>query len=225
MRLPSPAMVVALIALLVALSGTSFAIGRATADRITACQSRTTGVLSIKSTCASGEKQVSWAIVGPAGPAGARGAAGPAGAKGDAGSPGGKGDTGSPGEKGDTGATGPSNAYSTSLDEVDAALPLTAIRSLDLPAGRFVISAKTVFQPRDAAAGHDFQCTIFASIDMLDSSMVSTPLGSEQTCANLVTADFATPTTIELKASWPDNTGLVYLWNVSLTAIKVASIN
>ena len=74
MRLPSPALVVALIALIAAVSGTSYAVGRATSDTINACQDRKTGALAVKQRCAKGEKRVSWNVQGPTGATGATGA-------------------------------------------------------------------------------------------------------------------------------------------------------
>ena len=89
-------MVVALIALMVALSGSAYAVGRASNDRIDACRSKWTGVLSIKDTCAKWEERVSWNIRGPEGP------------RGDKGQRGAKGATGATGAAGATGATGAS---------------------------------------------------------------------------------------------------------------------
>ena len=73
-------MVVALIALIVALSGTSYAIGRASSGTITACQNKTTGALAIKKKCSKKEKSVSWNQSGPPGATGATGAPGATGA-------------------------------------------------------------------------------------------------------------------------------------------------
>lgn len=92
-------MVVALIALMVALSGSAYAVGRSTASTITACQNKKTGVLSIKKKCKKKkERVVTWNQVGLQGPAGPTGATGPAGA------------TGPPGATAPTGAAGPAGA-------------------------------------------------------------------------------------------------------------------
>ena len=93
-------MVVALIALMVALSGSAYAVGRASNDRIDACRSKWTGVLSIKDTCAKWEERVSWNIRGPAGP---RGVQGERGAKGATGATGAAGATGAVGAEGAAG--------------------------------------------------------------------------------------------------------------------------
>lgn len=97
MKLPSPAMVVALLALMVALSGSAYAVGRASNDRIDACRSKWTGVLSIKDTCAKWEERVSWNIRGPAGPRGVQGERGVKGATGATGATGAMGATGAGG--------------------------------------------------------------------------------------------------------------------------------
>lgn len=88
MKLPSPAMVVALIALMVALSGSAYAVGRATAGTINACQNKKTGVLSIKKKCSKKERRVSWNTVGPVGAVGPKGEAGDTGPRGLTGPPG-----------------------------------------------------------------------------------------------------------------------------------------
>lgn len=88
MRIPSPALVIAVIALLVAASGSAYAVGRATGETISACQNKKTGVLAVKKRCSPNETPISWSEVGPQGPQGAPGGAGPqgpAGAQGPAG--------------------------------------------------------------------------------------------------------------------------------------------
>ena len=100
MRLPSPAMIVALIALIVALSGSAYAVGRASNDTIDACRNKWSGALSIKDTCATWEDSVSWNAQGPAGPRGAKGERGARGAKGVKGATGATGTTGAAGASG-----------------------------------------------------------------------------------------------------------------------------
>jgi hypothetical protein len=91
-KLPSPAMVVACIALFAALGGSGYAAGN----------------LVHKATASSAKpKRGPRGKRGPAGPAGPQGAPGPKGATGDKGAQGPKGDTGSPGAKGEPGPAGP----------------------------------------------------------------------------------------------------------------------
>ena len=77
---------------------------------ITACVNRSNGAVRIfrNGACAIEEKRVSWAISGPSGPQGRRGATGPAGAPGPAGSPGPTGPAGPTGPRGLMGPPGPS---------------------------------------------------------------------------------------------------------------------
>jgi hypothetical protein len=105
---PSPAMVVALTALVVALGGGAYAatsfIG--SSGQIHGCVSKT-GVLTILKPgkhCGKGETAISWNQKGPRGAQGASGGQGP---KGDQGAPGGTGPTGPPGQQGADGPTGP----------------------------------------------------------------------------------------------------------------------
>jgi Collagen triple helix repeat (20 copies) len=131
---PSPATVVALIALFVALGGTSYAVtglGSSSARRFYACVTQTFHTLNLtnaSAACPAGERKISWDPTGQRGARGPRGAKGPggipgstgaigpqgpqgnAGASGAQGAPGPRGAAGSQGPKGDTGATGSSGA-------------------------------------------------------------------------------------------------------------------
>jgi hypothetical protein len=91
-KLPSPAMVVACIALFAALGGSGYAAGN----------------LVHKATASSAKpKRGPRGKRGPAGPAGPQGVPGPKGATGDKGAQGPKGDTGAPGKQGEPGPAGP----------------------------------------------------------------------------------------------------------------------
>jgi hypothetical protein len=97
LKLPSPAMIVACVALFAALGGTGYAAGDL-AHQATASTAKT------KPKRGPRGKQ---GPAGPAGPQGATGAAGAKGATGDKGAQGPKGDTGAPGVAGTPGAPGP----------------------------------------------------------------------------------------------------------------------
>ena len=92
-------MIVALVALMAALSGTSFAIGRTSTGTISACRNAKTGVLMVKAKCGNGETALSWNAAGTPGATGAAGAQGAAGT------------TGPQGAMGATGAPGSATAY------------------------------------------------------------------------------------------------------------------
>jgi Collagen triple helix repeat (20 copies) len=91
-KLPSPAMIVACVALFAALGGTGYAAGN----------------LAHKATASSAKpKRGPRGKRGPAGAAGPQGAPGPKGATGEKGAQGPKGDTGAPGKPGEPGPAGP----------------------------------------------------------------------------------------------------------------------
>ena len=102
-RAPSPAMAVALVALVAASSGFAWA-ATASGPVIRACADKKSGALRLAAKCSRGERSVSWNKVGPKGAAGAAGAAGAQGAPGPA---------GSAGAAGPQGPGGTARAYAT----------------------------------------------------------------------------------------------------------------
>ncbi len=109
-RLPSAAVLLAVVALLVALGGTSYAAGLLPANSVGTVQLKKDAVVSAKvkdgSLLASDFKN-GQLPAGPAGAPGASGPPGPAGPAGPAGATGAAGATGSPGKDGAQGPTGP----------------------------------------------------------------------------------------------------------------------
>lgn len=101
MKLPSPATLIATLALFVALGGTSYAVTALPNNSVGSPQIKP-GAIKIGDISASAQKALA-GTAGTAGTPGANGAAGPVGADGSAGAPGAKGDTG------DTGAGGNSD--------------------------------------------------------------------------------------------------------------------
>jgi hypothetical protein len=97
---PSPAMVVALIALFVAFGGGAYAATQLPKNSVGSTQLKKGAVTPTKLSSAA---QTMFSTAGPKGPAGATGATGP---RGDRGAQGPKGDSGDSGQKGDTGLTG-----------------------------------------------------------------------------------------------------------------------
>jgi hypothetical protein len=142
MRLPSPATVIACIALFVALSGTAYAV--------VALPPSSVGTRELKNRAVTMKKIAPTAVnalkgsrgaQGPAGPAGSAGPAGPAGQRGPAGPAGQRGPAGPAGPQGQQGPIGPSNAW---VNYGGAAQTLTAgitrtIASVTVPAGRYVL--------------------------------------------------------------------------------------
>lgn len=114
-RRPSPATAISLVALFVALGGTSYA----TVTKLLPKNSvGSTQVINGSLQAVDLSKKARTSLKGLRGPAGAAGAAGPQGPKGDTGAQGPKGDTGAQGPqgpKGDTGLQGPSGANAVAL--------------------------------------------------------------------------------------------------------------
>jgi hypothetical protein len=108
--IPSPALGVALVALLLACGG--FAYASTTGESvIPACANKKTGALRIARRCKRNERHVSWNAIGPQGRPGARGLNGSRGPNGAQGPPGATGGTGPQGPQG-PGAT----SFATTLE-------------------------------------------------------------------------------------------------------------
>lgn len=104
--IPSPALGVAVVALVLAAGGITYA---ATSGEgvIRACANKRTGALRVASRCKRNERRVSWSIVGPQGLRGQKGNTGNTGARGFTGAPGAAGAPGSAGKEGPQGTAGP----------------------------------------------------------------------------------------------------------------------
>jgi hypothetical protein len=102
LKRPSPATIIALIALVAALSGTAIASIPGKTGAINACYANSGGALRVidfakGQGCKSTETRLSWQQTGPTGPPGQAGAAGPTGPRGEDGSRGPTGDVGAAG--------------------------------------------------------------------------------------------------------------------------------
>jgi hypothetical protein len=100
----TPALGVALAALVLAASGVSYAAVTRTPGTISGCVHRTGGGLYLARKCARHDRRLTWGITGPTGTAGTPGAAGAPGTPGIAGTPGTSGTPGTPGAPGAPGA-------------------------------------------------------------------------------------------------------------------------
>jgi Collagen triple helix repeat (20 copies) len=134
---PSPALVVSLVALSVALGGTGYAAVVLPANSVGAKQIKRNAVTAAKvknSSLLASDFRPGQLPAGPAGPSGAtgpRGPDGPRGLEGPRGPEGPRGDTGATGPKGDTGETGTPGSPAASM---------VAARIVGLPAQPFEIS-------------------------------------------------------------------------------------
>jgi Collagen triple helix repeat (20 copies) len=142
-RRPTPATAIAVVALLVALGGTSFAASMA-------LPKNSVGTVQLKNNAVNSSKVADGSLVTadfkpgqvPAGPQGPAGVPGPKGSTGPAGPKGAAGPTGPTGATGAVGPPSTASAYSTGNDFVSVpASQSDAIVSLTLPPGHYILTA------------------------------------------------------------------------------------
>jgi hypothetical protein len=173
--------------------------------------------------CAANSTPLTWNVRGP------MGAPGPQGLQGVAGPQGAKGDTGAQGLQGPQGIAGPSDAFQKRGADVGLAglwYP-SVVASLDLPAGKYVLSAKAWVHNPQAFVEH--KCVLAAGNDtdeqmlqtgIYDNAYLNDNLEGEMT---LMTAhEFAAPGTVTLTCS--SKWGQTTVKKPVITAIKVANL-
>lgn len=117
-------------------------------ETINGCYTKSGGALRVidasVTKCGSKETALAWNVLGPTGPQGPQGATGPQGAAGPAGP---QGPQGPAGPQGAQGTPGVSSAYQYAWDSPSLALTtgFAEVASLQVPAGRFVITAQASF--------------------------------------------------------------------------------
>jgi hypothetical protein len=162
----------ALLALFVALGGTSYAAAGglvAKNGQLAGCVAGN-GVLRVLKPghrCARGQTAVAWSVAGRAGgtgPAGPAGAAGARGAAGDAGSAGPSGQS----IVGSIGPVGPSDAYTSKSHG----------SPISLPAGDYVLFSKVRWTNGQKAATEEIFCELRDSATVVDAERVEVPAGS-----------------------------------------------
>jgi hypothetical protein len=174
-------------------------------------------------TCAANSTPLTWNQRGP------QGVAGPQGVQGAPGPQGPKGDTGAQGVQGPQGIPGPSDAYQKRGADVGLAglwYP-SVVASLDLPGGKYVLSAKAWVHNPQAFVEH--KCVLAAGNDtdeqmlqtgIYDNAYLNDNLEGEMT---LMTAhEFASPGTVTLTCS--SKWGQTTVKKPVITAIKVANL-
>ena len=209
---PSPAMVVACIALLVALGGTGIAAVTQLVPR------NSVGTLQLKNNAVTSAKvknqsllradfragQIPAGPAGPAGPGGAAGAAGPAGPTGPA------------------GPVGPSDAYARFLNgPIAVPAVLTTLANLSIPqAGKYVLWAKAYFTSTTGVTSV-VTCRLEAGTD-LDQSQTVVTTGVPLTLALIVVHEFTAAGSADFRCS--TTPGTVSANFIKITAIKVANL-
>lgn len=202
----SPGTVIAAIALLVALSGTSYAtVLQVPRNSVGTAQLKTNAVTSIKVRNGSllrADFRSGQIPAGPTGPAGPAGTAGPAGAAGAA------------------GPAGPSDAYARFLDG-PVAIPasLTTLATLSIPqAGKYVVWAKTyITTTADSAVA---TCRLEAGQDV-DQSLTSAGSGTPRVLSNMVAHEFAGAGSVDFRCL---ANGAMQANFVRIAAIRVANL-
>jgi hypothetical protein len=162
----------ALLALFVALGGTSYAAAGglvSTNGALAGCVARD-GVLKLLKPgrhCAKGQTAVAWNVAGRAGSSGPVGAAGARGATGEAGSAGPSGQSVS----GSIGPVGPSDAYTSKSHG----------SPISLPAGDYVLSGKVRWHNGQKAETRELFCELKDSAAIVDSERVDVEADSSAT--------------------------------------------
>lgn len=199
LRTPSPAFVLSLIALFVALGGTTYAATSLPKNSVGTAQLRTGAVTKKK----INKKTIS----------ALKGNQGPQGPKGDPGA------QGIQGVKGDTGLRGPSDAYNAS----------TPFTGMPVPAGSYLIVATVAESGATGLVSQSchIDALIDGSFQSLDNNTVSASTASGTTdVVNPLqaTATFTSPTTLYLGCATSSAGGTVS-FDPKLTAIQVGAIH
>jgi hypothetical protein len=218
-RRPSPAMVVAALALLVALGGTSIAAVSITipANSVGTAQLKNDAVTTTKVKNGSLLKvdfRTGQIPAGPRGPIGPRGPAGPAGPAGAAGA------AGASGPAGATGPAGPSDAYSRSfVGPIAIPTTNTTLTSLNIPqAGNYMVWAKGYLT---ASAGVTVTCKLVAGSDS-DTSVSFVSTTSTFTISNNVVHQYTAASTADFQCQ--GSTSGASANAIKISAIKVATL-
>jgi hypothetical protein len=213
----SPALVVACIALVVALGGTTYAAISLPARSVGTPQLKPDAVTSIK--VKNGSLKLADFADGQL-PQGARGAQGSSGRKGDAGPAGPAGATGATGA---TGAPGPTAAYYDSNDLTVTVLagPDTRVATLAIPQpGKYVIWSK-VWLTRPSAGQATTGACFLRTDGVEDVTLWSAPQALPASAVNILAHDYATAGTINL---YCNASGASMANNAKIVAMPVGSL-
>jgi len=149
---PGAAVVIAVLALVVAAAGGAWAATGSGSGKITVCVSKSDGTLYQAKKCEKKDKKLTWNAKGPQGPAGPAGAAGKNGTDGK---------NGTNGTNGTNGADGAVAGLSAKGGLVEFTGTSKTVASLNLPAGSFIVQAKTQVGGSATSAGYmNDACTL-----------------------------------------------------------------
>ncbi len=209
----SPALIVACVALLAALAGTSVAAVSALAPANSVGSAQVIDFSLLKKDFRPGQI--------PAGARGARGARGPVGPRGSlgpSGPAGPAGPVGVAGPAGAVGAAGPSDAFTKSvIGPVTVTTSNTTIASLSISLiGKYVISAKAYFN----GAASTITCRLVAG-GSIDESKVNIS-GGPDTTSNIVANDYTATGTADLQCQ--SSAGSPTANYIRIAAIKVGTL-
>jgi hypothetical protein len=210
---------VGLLALFVALGGTSYAAVRLPAGSV--------GTKQIAANAVTSSKVKNGALLakdfkkgqlrsGPSGPAGRQGA------------PGAAGRDGASGRDGAPGARGPSDVYQASDGPfVDWTSSFTTQRSLNLPAGTFAVTATAVANSNAPSGVQSVACRLLVGgtpVDQAEDLFLgpSTTSGEKAPISLTGATTLATPGAAELQC---ESTGIGNVLDASITAIEVGTLH
>jgi hypothetical protein len=241
-------------AIAIAVMGGTAAVANHNSDVLHACQRTQTGALRIvasPSECANNETAVEWnkqGPIGPAGPAGAPGVKGDTGATGPAGPGGPAGPAGPAGPQGETGPAGPAGPAGAGAAGYSARVAgpvnvwwycsggapcnvYSSVAQLDLPAGKFLVSAKAWFRnTRGVFDGDaDAKCYLYdlggQERDDTNLYLPRTTLGHSGFAASWsIAIDNPNPVQVNLMCGSGDSEGRIKAHDIRISAVKLDTL-
>jgi hypothetical protein len=239
----------------VAVFGTTTALANHDASSVHACQRTQNGSLRIvgsPSECLPNETAFEWNKQGPMGPAGPVGPMGPAGPKGDTGATGPAGPAGPAGPQGaegETGPAGPAGPAGAGAAGYSVRVPgpvnvwwycqggtpcddYSSVAWLDLPAGKFVVTAKAWFRnTRGVFDGDaDAKCFLYDlgghERDDTNLYLPRTTLGHSGFAASWsIAIDNPNPVQVNLMCGSGDSEGRIKAQDIRISAVKVDTLS
>ncbi|HEX6713125.1 MAG TPA: hypothetical protein VF066_07060 [Thermoleophilaceae bacterium] len=224
---------VALLALFVALGGTSYAATQLPKASVGAAQVKKNAISTSKVKNGSLRKEDFKSGQLPSGPKGDTGDKGDKGDKGDpgpAGAAGADGARGTDGAKGETGPRGPSNAFedNTNVSPAGVGTSFTTVAARPVPPGRYMMNAAVDVTPQGGVAMTATCRLVDKQLSFLPLHQSSVELGAaspHRANIALTAGTNALEDNPELDVQCKTSNGTLSVSNVSITAIEVADID